>query len=77
MAHFYADIQGNRGAASRMGTKASGIQCHVRGWNAGIRVMGGVDDQGRDCFTVELTSGSRDGKSAIHIGTYKAEDLND
>ena len=33
MAQFYASIQGNRGEATRMGTKASGIEGHIRGWN--------------------------------------------
>lgn len=38
MAHFYADIQGNRGEATRMGTKQSGIGGHIRGWHVGARV---------------------------------------
>jgi hypothetical protein len=38
MAQFYAEIQGNRGQASRMGTKATGIWGHIRGWNIGAKV---------------------------------------
>lgn len=47
MAQFYASIQGNRGGSTRMGTKASGISGHIRGWEVGCRVdmshEGGVD----------------------------------
>ncbi len=47
MAQFYGDVQGNRGQATRMGTKGSGMSAHIRGWNVGVRVElsheGGVD----------------------------------
>ena len=38
MGHFYGDIQGNRGGASRMGSKDSGFGAHIRGWHIGVRV---------------------------------------
>lgn len=38
MARYYAEIQGNRGKASRMGTASSGIWGHIRGWNIGVEV---------------------------------------
>ncbi len=38
MSRFYADIQGNRGRATRCGSKGSGISGHIRGWNTGCRV---------------------------------------
>jgi archaellum component FlaG (FlaF/FlaG flagellin family) len=58
MARFYADIQGNRGEATRMGTTASGMSGHVRGWNIGARVVMDVAQNGEDRVTVYLTSGS-------------------
>ena len=58
MAQFMADIKGSRGKASRLGSKESGIYSHTRGWNAGIEVIGYVDDEGRDCFEVWTTGGS-------------------
>lgn len=63
MAHFKADIQGNRGEASRLGSKDSGIYCHIRGWNVGVEVSGYVDDEtGKDEFLVTITSGSYGGE---------------
>ena len=58
MARFMAEIQGNRGSTSRSGSKASGIDGHIRGWNLGIKVQASVDDDGNDVFTVYRTGGS-------------------
>lgn len=57
MAQFYAEIQGNRGSASRMGSKDSGMTAHVRGWDAGVRVVAKHED-GLDVFYVYATGGS-------------------
>ena len=46
MSRFYGDLQGNRGMATRQGTKASSIDAHVRGWHTGARVI--VDAEGPD-----------------------------
>ena len=58
MAHFYADIQGNRGEATRMGTPQSGIYGHIRGWHSGAKVSCYVDDDGKDVVEVFATNGS-------------------
>ncbi len=58
MSHFYADIQGNRGGATRGGSKDSGINGHIRGWHSGVRVACYVDDEGRDVVDVYATHGS-------------------
>lgn len=57
MGHFYAEIQGNRGEATRMGTKDSGIYGHIRGWNIGARVTVDCID-GVDIVSVFKTGGS-------------------
>ena len=57
MAQFYAHIQGNRGEATRMGTKDSGISGHIRGWTIGARVIMSHKD-GKDTCTVYRTGGS-------------------
>ncbi len=59
MAHFYAEIQGNRGEATRMGSKESGIRGHIRGWHVG----GSVNchfNQWKDCDVAHIyaTKGS-------------------
>jgi len=69
MAQYYADIVGNRGDATRMGTKASGIQGHIRGWNVGARVcIAHVD--GKDVCRVYKTSGSNGHRSEQLIAEY-------
>lgn len=75
MAQFYAEIQGNRGLASRMGTKNSGIWGHIRGWHLGVRVSGGCTDDGEDYFDVDLTSGSTGGKRSVSLGRFTAKEL--
>ena len=76
MAQFYADIQGNRGMATRMGTKSSGINGHIRGWHIGARVwVSHNEETGEDEVTIELTSGSAGHNSDKRLGTFAAKDL--
>ena len=58
MSHFYGTMQGNRGSTSRCGSKASGIEAHVRGWNVGVRVSVRVGLDGQDVAEAWRTSGS-------------------
>lgn len=53
MSHFYATIQGNRGQASRQGTKRSGIESYTAGWEGGVRACLWEQD-GVDHARVEL-----------------------
>ena len=69
MARFYAEIQGNRGKASRMGTPNSGMWCHIRGWNVGVEVRCLVDANGKDYIDIYRTGGSSNGSSAKRIYT--------
>ena len=57
MARFYGSMQGNRGAATRMGTPTSGIGAHLRGWDLGIAVDV-EDSNGTDVAYVYATGGS-------------------
>lgn len=57
MAQFYGEIQGNRGEATRMGTKSSGLRGHIRGWEVGVSVECSHED-GKDVIKVWRTSGS-------------------
>lgn len=75
MAHFYANIQGNRGEVTRMGTAKSGISGHIRGWNVGVRVYMGVDDEGNDVATVFLTGGSNGRCAPKILGNFTSKDL--
>ena len=75
MGHFYGEIQGNRGEATRMGTKSSGFVAHIRGWNVGCRVVCDVDEDGYDVIDVYKTKGSNDYGSSELISTLKEKDL--
>lgn len=75
MAHFYASIKGSRGEATRIGTKNSGIQGHIRGWNIGAKVHCSVDKNGDDTVDIYLTSGSSGHKMSKHIGTFTVDYL--
>lgn len=70
MAQFRAVIRGQRGEASRLGSKSSGIVAHVDGWNAGVTVHAEVDMQGRDVFTVYRTAGSNGYRTRRVLATF-------
>lgn len=38
MAHFYGTIRGQRGEASRLGSKASGLAVYAASWQGAVRV---------------------------------------
>lgn len=66
MAHFIGEIQGNRGEASRTGSKKSGISAHIRGWNIGVRVNIRHDEEsGKDFYTIYETGGSNGGSDTL------------
>ena len=54
MSRFYADIEGNRGFATRQGSR---IRAHPRGWNVGVLVQGYADGEA-DEFHIYATGGS-------------------
>lgn len=72
MAHFYASIQGNRSERTAMGTKNSGIEGHIRGWNIGGRVyVSHKQATGQDEVTVYITAGSNNGLGmSKKLGTW-------
>lgn len=53
MAHFYGTLQGSRGEASRLGTKASGLQVTAASWDGAIDVSLDYDERtGKNRYTV-------------------------
>lgn len=70
MAHFYGGVQGNRGEATRLGSKQSGLSMFAYGWDSGVDVRAFVNRDGRDCFSIFLTAGSGGGMNDISLGTY-------
>jgi len=53
MSHFYGSVKGNRGEATRGGSKNSGYKSYAAGWGGGIEVRLWHDpDGGKDHYTV-------------------------
>lgn len=75
MSRFYASIQGNRGRATRQGTKDSGISGHIRGWDVGVHIQCSVNVHGEDEIRVNLTGGSRDSLGFKLLGVFTPADL--
>ena len=71
MSQFYARIKGNRGKATRQGTKKSGIYAHISGWDIGIEVEGFIDEDGKDRFIIRKTGGSNNPARKKHIVTIR------
>ena len=59
MAHFMGTVKGNRGLASRLGTKNTGLTVRCNGWHCGIEVYALYDATlQKDIFIVYQTGGS-------------------
>jgi hypothetical protein len=66
MAHFYATIKGNRGLASRMGTKFGGMVSYTASWEGSVRVGLYHDEKtGQDLVRVELKPWRGEGTSRV------------
>ncbi len=63
MSRFRGTVQGNRGEASRLGSKKNGLLTECNGWNGGVSVHAEVNDKDEDIFYVYATNGSGNGIS--------------
>lgn len=75
MAHFYGGVQGHRGAATRLGTKQSGLVLFAQGWDIGIDVTV-RHENGNDVFYVYKTAGTNGQRQMVKrelIGRFKAD----
>ena len=71
MAQFRAIIRGQRGEASRLGSKQSGIVAHVDGWHTGATVR--IDHvDGRDRISIYRTGGSNANSTARLVAQWFA-----
>ena len=70
MAQFRATIQGQRGEASRLGSKSSGIEANVNGWHSGVKVVAAHEGD-QDVFYVYATGGSGQAQRSELIATVK------
>jgi hypothetical protein len=75
MARFYGVLQGQAGTATRLGSPRSGITVEGRGWDAGVKVHGYVNDMtGGDEFDIYMTGGSNGATPSRHLGTIRFND---
>jgi len=66
MSHFYGIITGNRGHATRGGSKASGYKATAATWKGAINVdFWHNKETGEDCFRVEMTPWHGRGDSQV------------
>jgi len=72
MSHFYAEIQGNKGVATRIGNIYSGIQGHIKSWNEGIHIKATYDDlSSENIYTISITKGSNGNDSRDITSIFK------
>lgn len=54
MAHFYGTLQGNRGRATRCGSRASGMKATCASWAGAVECYAYPGADGRDWVMVQL-----------------------
>lgn len=71
MGHFYGGVEGNRGSATQMGTKSSGLHAYAQGWDIGADLHVGHDKTtGKDVVYITVNAGSNARQSSIAIGRF-------
>ncbi len=73
MARYRGTVQGQRGQASRLGGKSSGIVVKAGGWDIGAEVVVQPCTCGEDLVEVFRTGGSNRGDAVAVIARYHAE----
>lgn len=75
MSHFYSRIQGSKGAATRCGTRGSGISAEATGWGIGTLSIIRYDlELDTDVVYIYLTDGSNGNNKTLLTTVYKAPD---
>lgn len=65
MAQFRGTVRGQRGLASRLGSKKSGLIATANGWETGARISITHDADGRDRVRVYRNGGSNGGGETL------------
>ncbi|MBR3208913.1 MAG: hypothetical protein IKF82_01460 [Bacilli bacterium] len=58
MAKLYGSLQGNRGEATKCGSRASGIKASVQSWNGSLIAYMDLDDNDKPIIELRITEGS-------------------
>ena len=68
MAHFYGNLKGSRGEATRCGTRQSGIRVSARSWAGSVSVeMQGRED-GTPGVIIRCSDTSSTGGRVVYVG---------
>lgn len=70
MSAFYGMVQGNRGAATRGGSRNSGFKSTVQSWDGSIITQMSYDDNDQLMVTVSYSTGSNCYGTTIFHGTF-------
>jgi hypothetical protein len=70
MSAFYGMVQGNRGAATRGGSRNSGFKSTVQSWDGSIITQMSYDDKDQLMVTVSYSTGSNCYGTTIFHGTF-------
>lgn len=65
MAHFYGSIKGQRGEATRLGSKASGVEVVAASWAGAVRCSAYLAEDGADHVQVHLTPWKGVGRNVL------------
>jgi len=66
MAQFRGTVEGNRGQASRLGHKTSGLTTICNAWNIGVKCYADHRD-GKDMIQIVITGGSNGARSSEYL----------
>lgn len=69
MAKYYGMVQGNRGAASRIGSSSSGLMASAQSWNGSLITYVHDGDGDESVFDIEISNGSSAYGSRVFSGT--------
>lgn len=70
MSTFYGMVQGNRGAATRGGSRASGFKSSVQSWNGSIITQMSYDEDDNLMVDISYSTGSSCYGTTIFHGTF-------
>jgi hypothetical protein len=69
MAHFYGNLKGSRGEATRCGTASSGLSVSARSWAGSVTVELSEGSDGKPRVTIRVSDGSAVGGRLLFGGS--------
>jgi hypothetical protein len=71
MSTFYGMVQGNRGVATRGGSKASGFKATAQSWDGSIITRMSYNDEGKLMVEIDYADGSAIYGNRAFYGTFE------